>query len=635
MTDVNDSVRPLFISVHPQPEESLISVLVRASDANVMGRLNRFREIAGIRNPRMEYIPFTGFEHANVIAGLLDVPADAVLKRMHPARSDDAGEYVDWYGTRLPRRWIETRAMRFSPASLAATDHHKAVWSIKALTYCPASMEALVAVCSNCGFEPTWATARSTTRCVECNRPFANMPTEKVCIDLQDDARRVADLVSPDGVVRAEATQHLPAVFSAWEPGDVFHAAVELGFIANNPWPVEGCIRWKSMTRGGFKDYSVDDIVAGYRFLRDWPESLEAHLTQLALGRSATTGPLMGTMGKYFGQNASLTPIGDLLRAEVPVLLRKIDAPIRANQFSGTALSRSEGTSTATEIADIFSIDKKVVARLSTSSKCCVAKSAVGSGVTLYRQAGVEGALKLWREGVNFDQAARMLGTPTYCTEALLDAGLLVEITDRDALLLSEGTRLVAKASVEMLGSRLEELPLARGVGSEAVPFLAAMQGVLHPNSWAAAIEGLLQGQIKLAGLRELAAPVLNRILVPEPALEQLKLSDEAMAVPEIAVSGVVAADILGVSNTLVSGAVRLGLVRGKKTKRRIEIPLSEVRRYRHEFIGADEVTRKIGVRSQEFAAVMRANGFEPLGQAYNTYFWRRSDAELLYPSRL
>ena len=107
------------------------------------------------------------------------------------------------------------------------------------------------------------------------------------------------------------------------------------------------------------------------------------------------------------------------------------------------------------------------------------------------------------------------------------------------------------------------------------------------------------------------------------------------MPMPEVTVSGMVAADMLGVSNTLVSGAVRLGLIRGRKTRRRIEVPLSEVRRYGREFIGADEVAKKTGVRAQDFSAAMRSNGFEPLGQAYNTNFWRRADAEELYPSQL
>lgn len=634
MIDASDPVLPLFISVEPNPEESLMSVLVRASEANVLGRLDRLKAIAGICNSRVEYIPFTGFPHANVLARLLGIPVESVLTRMHLALEEDAGEYVDWYGTQLPRRWIESRAMRFSPKSLRAGDHHQAIWSVKALTYCPSSMDLLVSACGSCGRKASWATTKSTMRCAGCGGPFTDCPTKTVPVDLREDARHVADLVSPDAMVRARAVRQLPPPFDSWEPGDAFHAVVELGFIANNPRSLHGCTRWKSMSRGGFDDYSVHDIVAGYRFIRDWPGSLENHLTNLTKSRSGTQ-TLMGTMGKYFGQHAAATPLGDLFRQEVPSLLRKIDAPIRRNQFARDKSSRPEGAASASDISEMFKIDKKVVARLSASSNCCLARSTLRSGVVLYLHAAVARAVELWRGALTFNQAARELGVPAYCIDAFVDAGLLIEVTDADVLLLSEGTRLISKASLNVLASRLDDLPLVPGGETDVVPLLIAMIGILHPTSWVRAVEHILNGQLKLVGRRQRSGPMLSLLLVSDQDLEKLKAADDDMSMPEVTVSGMVAADMLGVSNTLVSGAVKLGLVQGRKTRRRIEVPLSEVRRYRREFIGAEEVVKKTGVRAQDFSAAMRSNGYEPLGQAYNTYFWRRADAKELYPSQL
>jgi len=188
---------------------------------------------------------------------------------------------------------------------------------------------------------------------------------------------------------------------------------------------------------------------------------------------------------------------------------------------------------------------------------------------------------------------------------------------------------------LNLLAQRLEDLSLAPADETDVVPFLTAMTGILHPITWTKAIDCILNGQLKLAGRRQRTGPILSQPLVTEQGLEKLKKSDEGMPMPEVTFSCMVAADILGVSNTPVSGAVRLGLIRGRKTRRRIEVPLSEVRRYGREFIGADEVAKKTGVRAQDFSAAMRSNGFEPLGQAYNTYFWRRADAEELYPSQL
>jgi hypothetical protein len=100
-------------------------------------------------------------------------------------------------------------------------------------------------------------------------------------------------------------------------------------------------------------------------------------------------------------------------------------------------------------------------------------------------------------------------------------------------------------------------------------------------------------------------------------------------------VSGVVAADLLAVSNTLVTGAVRIGLIEGIRGTAQIHIPLSEVRRYGNEFVGAEEILRELGIRSQDLAALMRDAGFEPAGQAYNTYYWHRADVRELLGSQV
>lgn len=635
MTDVRDPVLPLFISVEPNPEESLMSVLVRASEANVLGRLDRFKSIAGIRNSKVEYVPFAGFQHAEVIAGLLGVSEETILSRMHPAHESQTGEYVDWYGTRLPRRWIETRVMRFSPGGLASGDHHEAIWSIKALEYCPTTLEFLLSVCSHCGREATWTTAKSTVRCAACGNPFADCPTERVSADHRDDARHVAGLVSPDSNVRAQALQSLPSPFHSWEPGDVFHAAVELGFIAGNPAPVEGGDGWAQIARGCFDDYDANDIIAGYRFIRNWPSSLQAHVTDLTAGRSGKTSTLMGSMAKFFVPQASATPLRDLLRVEVPALLRSANVPIRGNQVGGKSRPRPAGTATATEVANIFKIDKKVVARLSTSSSCCIAKSKARSGVVLYNQTSVETALKLWRGGMTLDQAARTLGVPEYSIDALVAAGLLREIADQDAVLLAEGVRLICRASLDELAERLEEQLVVRGETLDAIPLPQAMVGIFHPSSWARAFLKILEGDLRLAGLRERTTPILGRFLVSDQAFDVLRTDDEAKPLPEASVSGMAAAGMLGVTNSLMSGAMKLGIVRGVKTSRRLEVPVSELRRFRREVICGDQVFRKTGITPKEFTLAMLSNGYAPLGKAYRTYFWRRSDAEKLFPSQL
>lgn len=112
--------KPLFIGGDVRAGEGLMSMMVRAAEANVMGRLHRLALFAGVTGTRVDSIPFTRSQDAQKIAQLLSVDAAEVRGRMHPtAPHSSADEYVDWYGTPLHRRYLETRRRRVAPASLA------------------------------------------------------------------------------------------------------------------------------------------------------------------------------------------------------------------------------------------------------------------------------------------------------------------------------------------------------------------------------------------------------------------------------------------------------------------------------------------------------------------------------------
>jgi hypothetical protein len=93
-------------------------------------------------------------------------------------------------------------------------------------------------------------------------------------------------------------------------------------------------------------------------------------------------------------------------------------------------------------------------------------------------------------------------------------------------------------------------------------------------------------------------------------------------------VSSVVAADLLAVSDVRISSAVRIGLIKGHRMTRRIEIPLSEVRRYGNEFVPSEWVVRELGLTPQRLISLMRSAGIEPAGHVYGTHHWRRLDVE-------
>lgn len=624
--------KPLFIAGDARAGEGLMSMMVRAAEANVMGRLHRLALFAGVTGARVDSIPFTRSQDAQKIAQLLSVDAAEVQGRMHPAAPhSSADEYVDWYGTPLHRRYLETRRRRVAPASLAAFGHDLAIWSVKPLTFCPDSLEHLVDQCPACGRTLTWAKSSSLSQCGSCGRFLVAGQGRRIEGELVDDARRVAALISPCDHERQSALSVLPAPFHEWEAGDVFQAVVELGLVSRSPVASPKCTRWATMSRGGFEDYSVDDLVAGYRFVRDWPHSLRSHLAGLTKSRTGTARNLMGRMGKYFDSQAPRTPVRKLVRQCVPELIHDLDVPLRVNQFRVDGVARRDDLVSATDAAVAAQTDKKMIARLASSPTCCIAKS---PGTSLYSRAAVVNAFEAWRASSSIWDVAKAIGLPTYCVKALATARMIRDTDNSDAFLLSKDGGLIERVSVGEFCQVIQAVPIQEA-GSRVVPLSEAMTGVLHPETWVRAFEGLLGGQLRKAGLAEGGGRLSDRILVYDQDFEHLRFNDERREPPESAVSALEAATILGVSNTLVSGAVQIGMIVGRQTSVCIEVPVSAVRRYRRDYIGAQEVSRKTGVGSQRFSAMMRARGCEPIGKVHSTTLWRRDDAVRIFPSQL
>lgn len=625
MSSSGSVLLPLFIPADVRPGEGLMSMMVRTAEKNVLGRLHRMAHFAELSDSRVDSIPFTRWNDATALASVLSVGVDHVRERMHPpVLHSSADDYVDWYGTPLHRRYIETRQRRFSLASLSALGHDLAIWSLKPLLFCPDSLELLVDRCGECDRPISWATMSSLSFCDGCKRPMMSDLGETVPVELGADARLAARMVDPDPTVRRGALDELPLPFRSWEAGDVFQAVVELGLVARSPIAPDGCKRWKSMSRGNFEAYSTDDLVAGVHFVRHWPDSLKEHLKEITENRSGPIRILMGRLGKYFDKACSQTPIQRLVQQTVPDVMRQLPIPLRSNQFQTENVQRSADQVTATEAAAHVLSDKKMVARLAGSRRCCIAKKA---GASLYRRSAVEQAFQAWRASIAFRQVAAVLGLQTYCVQSLLDAGLIEAPANVDAALLAQEA-LITKESADRFMLRFARVPLSGG-GSQIVSFREAMRDVLAPDLWVQGFEGLLSGALRLAKYAETDACLADRLYVYDDDFEHLRISDDRRDPPDLSVSASEAAELLNVSNTLVSGAVKIGLIQGMPTKTSVQVPLSEVRRYRRDFIGAQEVKRKAGLSAQRFSALMKARGFKPAGDVYNTLFWRRADAEL------
>jgi AraC-like DNA-binding protein len=379
------------------------------------------------------------------------------------------------------------------------------------------------------------------------------------------------------------------------------------------------------MSRGNFEGFDHKHLAAGLTFIRHWPTSLYDHVKHVTQGRSGSIRVLLGRLGKFVDQNGLASPLRRLMDIELPNAIAVMDVPIKAYKDRGIVNGRREGVISLSDAAAMFGVDKKVIGKLQDSSDCVVSRGKSKSSLILLKQEAVRESLNSWRSGITHIKAAVAIGAPPYVIPALVEIGLLQAVDSPNALLLADGAALVTTESIRNLQQAIATSASLAITGVASDTFQDAMAQILHPTTWVEVIGALIQGEISHT------APVddkrfLHQIDVSSGGFARFRRLDEARPLPDHHVSGVVAADLLAVSNTLVSGAVRIGLIRGSSSPGRIDIPLAEVRRYGRELIGAEEVLREFRIRSQELSAAMRTAGCQPAGQIYNTFYWRRSE---------
>ena len=157
---------PLLITVSPKVGESLNSIIARASCENAVERPRVLLNLVGLSTLRPDYIAFTKLEYSEALAQLLSIDSTSFRTFFHPFFDrDSAASLVDWFGTPLPRRYINPQVRRYSPSSLRKSGHHRAQWMIEPLRYCPESLELLSSDCPICGATLGW---RKTLRVTVC-----------------------------------------------------------------------------------------------------------------------------------------------------------------------------------------------------------------------------------------------------------------------------------------------------------------------------------------------------------------------------------------------------------------------------------------------------------------------------------
>lgn len=193
--------RRLVAVTPPIAGESLLSLIVRHCELNIIPRPSDLLLELGIPDAKPAFAPFTLGGFSRDLAAAIGVAEAEILQRMYPrAERGDLREGVIFNGIELERRFLEANVRRVSPSSLRLSEHHRALWLLRPVGFCPETMTLLLDRCPICRGSLGWTACRCIGRCDKCGADLTDASTAQVPEHFTHDAIAVADLVGPSDV---------------------------------------------------------------------------------------------------------------------------------------------------------------------------------------------------------------------------------------------------------------------------------------------------------------------------------------------------------------------------------------------------------------------------------------------------
>jgi hypothetical protein len=622
---------PLRITVTPKPGESLNSVLARASHANGEEWLGRFLSLVDRGTVHPGSVAFAELDFAGTLAELLSIDPSALRALFHPTCArENRTRFIDWYGTPLPRYLIETEVRRYSPSSLRRAGYHRAQWMIRPLEFCCESLELLKPNCPHCGATLGWKKTRGISLCEQCGGSLQHHNEEQLNPEYRADAVAAAQLLSPTAQTRWRALQRLPAPFCAWEPGDVFLAGLGFGKIFSTE-PFQGASPPANTGRAPlFPHLPTADLVKGYRLLRGWPTSV-AHAVSKVVLESRDDQNLLPRFLRGICVRATQLPrdVRELVLGQLADLSLPREIPVKCDAPAQDSASINPNLVSGTEAPRACATGEKRPARRRQDKRHGV-RNPRRRRARLFYNDQPHRAFAILRAARRETDVCQLTGAIPYCLGALADRGLLVAVSDHDALLTAE-TRLYRIAPVRRLRQKLCEIPVRAEKKTRCVDVL---RGQFHPESAAHAIEALLDGRLHLVRRDENDRPILKRCWVDEAEAKEFAKAIRPNSPPEGTVSCADAGRILGLPKVRVDCALQLGLIQGRRVTAQLTlVTLESLLAFDSDFVSRDELAGMLGIHPRTVSERMRMSGLSPRVRLYKMPLWDRADVEILVRS--
>ena len=269
--------RPFPFPAPPIAGESLIGFVARNADKHGIAAISAALLPVGIDTLVPESLPTVHRGRAAEIARVFRAPEAEILLRTHPP-VDIPGRpasFIDFFGAPIRSAYREVNRRRVSPAALAASAHHRAIWDLRVFSFCPESRETLIDRCPACAKGLGWRWTLGPAHCDRCGADLRDFPQPRIeCADVEA-LDFVVDLVHPDAARRARAKAMAPPVFAGLDNGELFEGAMAIACAITTEPDAPRAIMRRLKTLEDFGRITPDALSTAGRALLDWPKSYQ------------------------------------------------------------------------------------------------------------------------------------------------------------------------------------------------------------------------------------------------------------------------------------------------------------------------------------------------------------------------
>lgn len=473
----------------PIPGESLMGFIARNADIHGVDKVASALLPAGLENPKTEAFATAYEGRADVLAALFMTTSEEIRSGMYLPWAGREGTEVNFHGTHIRPRYLRWRNRRFSPASLRVSGHHRAMWDLDVLSFCPESKEMLVSGCPSCGESLGWRYTLGIRTCEWCEADLTKVASEPVrCHDIEA-LDFACDLVNPDPGRREKARARVPERLAALDTGELFEFVMNLAcVILTRP---DSRVLLRLQSKDDLAQITPDIIAEAGRLVMGWPASMHAYAAELRSRAHLRPG--------FWGVRKELGPLLWLTKEQsiASSVKEAVQDVINDNMASiGGIAQRNfgspEGTMTTSEVLKEFGFKPSLVSRLCADGVIwSTVHAGVGKPVTVVRRQDISDLRAEMGDVTSRIDVAKSLGVDYLAVERLAAVGLLRKVGRvtaamvygdhyRTSSLATLRERLLALAPRHVRSGTFEALSVvARRTDASVVPWAGIVEAVL------------------------------------------------------------------------------------------------------------------------------------------------------------